>query len=349
MVIRKIKVAVGEDSVNKFEIQRIIIYIYKYFMQPFYIYLRLKLNYCHMKKIIYFYIIICITSFYTSGQSIVDTTKKWNTLIAGPPYNPMPEQHTEIIIFQQDTIIDAKTYKKVFRSTDEFMTNWEVYCYIRETVDNKVYMRSDTSAQEYLLYDMGASLNDTLLVTGIESYMGSWSFISNYLVITSIDSVLIGNTYRKRINFQDTVGTQGEWINGIGSIYGILHNSIGVVGGDWFQLLCYSENDTIKYQDSTANSCFIESTNFENNNSYAISIKLYPNPANSNLSIEITNDQLQITSLTILNITGQQVKSIKTKGQSKNYNVSVENFPAGIYFLKVQTNDGTVVKKFVKQ
>ncbi|MCD6366414.1 MAG: hypothetical protein J7L46_02620, partial [Bacteroidales bacterium] len=183
--------------------------------------------------------------FFATGQSIVDTTNQWRTLIQGPPYNPMPDVHTETIIFQQDTVIDGKTYKKVFCSLDEFMTNWEEYCYIRETPDKKVYMRSDTSQQEYLLYDMEANLNDTLWVTGIESYLESWSFVSYSRVIDTIDSVLIGNIYRKRLLLN---GGLGEWIEGMGSMTGILHNASGLVGGDWFELLCFSENDTVKYQ-----------------------------------------------------------------------------------------------------
>ena len=41
--------------------------------------------------------------------------------------------------------------------------------------------------------------------------------------------------------------------------------------------------------------------------------------------------------------------SKKTKGQSKKFKVSVEDLPAGIYFVKVETGRGTIVKKFVKQ
>ena len=47
------------------------------------------------------------------GQSLVDSTKRWNTVIQGPPYNPLPTKYTETIKIGQDTVIDLKSYKKV--------------------------------------------------------------------------------------------------------------------------------------------------------------------------------------------------------------------------------------------
>ena len=86
-----------------------------------------------------------------------------------------------------------------------------------------------------------------------------------------------------------------------------------------------------------------------NNESWKNDIQIYPNPANSNLTVAITNEQLQITNVRILNITGQEVKSIKPKGQSKHYNVDIKDLPAGLYFVKVATDKGALIKKIVKQ
>ena len=62
------------------------------------------------------------------------------------------------------------------------------------------------------------------------------------MVVDSIDSVLIGNNYRQRTNLHPLWGGHEEWIEGIGSISGILHNSFGLIGGNYFELLCYYEN-----------------------------------------------------------------------------------------------------------
>ena len=118
-----------------------------------------------MKKIEMLLFLILIV-FFASSQSIVDTTKRWNNYIQFPSSYPV-EERTELVLFSQDTMIDSKIYKKVLRTTDELMINWEEYCYIRETIDKKVYIRSDTSSQEYLLYDMDVNINDTLPTSNI--------------------------------------------------------------------------------------------------------------------------------------------------------------------------------------
>ena len=84
-------------------------------------------------------------------------------------------------------------------------------------------------------------------------------------------------------------------------------------------------------------------------NNDLIGITIYPNPTSSNLTVVINNLQLTINNLTVSDITGQEIKSIKIKVKSNKYTVNFEDLPAGFYFVKVATNKGTIVKKFVKQ
>ena len=71
-------------------------------------------------------------------------------------------------------------------------------------------------------------------------------------------------------------------------------------------------------------------------------IKLYPNPARSSLTIQTQED---ITSLTIYD----------TIGESCNYkplvskSIDISDLPNGIYYLEVKTAKGFVHKKFVKE
>ena len=76
-------------------------------------------------------------------------------------------------------------------------------------------------------------------------------------------------------------------------------------------------------------------------------LEIYPNPTQN--QIKITNNQLQITNLQIMDITGKQVKIIKTKGQSKTYTIDIEYLPPGLYLLKVIGDKGTEVTKFIKE
>ncbi len=79
-------------------------------------------------------------------------------------------------------------------------------------------------------------------------------------------------------------------------------------------------------------------------------IKLYPNPFDENLNIEIDNTIGQPLEITLSNIQGVEVKTGKAdKSSDKNYSFSTGNLPKGIYFIKVQTNAAVFTRKLIKQ
>ena len=79
---------------------------------------------------------------------------------------------------------------------------------------------------------------------------------------------------------------------------------------------------------------------FENAQVNDNNILLYPNPAKYNLSVQ-TSETINLIS--IYNSTGQLVQT-----EIKN-TFSVENLPAGIYFLQAQTENGISIVKFIKE
>jgi len=74
--------------------------------------------------------------------------------------------------------------------------------------------------------------------------------------------------------------------------------------------------------------------------------KLYPNPASDVLTI---NTKREISSLTIRNVLGQQIRWISNI-QSSNYNLNVSEFNTGIYFITVSDlNGNTATGKFIRK
>jgi hypothetical protein len=69
-------------------------------------------------------------------------------------------------------------------------------------------------------------------------------------------------------------------------------------------------------------------------------IAVFPNPTNSNLTIETTE---MINVISIYNSAGQLVQT-----EIKN-SFSVQNLPAGVYVLRVQTDNGISTARFVKE
>ena len=74
---------------------------------------------------------------------------------------------------------------------------------------------------------------------------------------------------------------------------------------------------------------------------------LFPNPTTGNFIIEFP-ENTESTQLTISSITGQIIKIISLNKGQNTYQFT-EKLPAGVYFVKVQTDKGALIKKFVKQ
>ena len=74
--------------------------------------------------------------------------------------------------------------------------------------------------------------------------------------------------------------------------------------------------------------------------------EIYPNPTTGELTIN--NEQLTINRIELYDVTGKKLFEEKENlTVLLSYDLTV--FPAGIYFIKIQTENGTVLKKIIKQ
>lgn len=76
------------------------------------------------------------------------------------------------------------------------------------------------------------------------------------------------------------------------------------------------------------------------------SISIYPNPTHDILNISLNNSYTPIT-ISITDIIGKQIFTTHTT--TLNFKLKTLNYPAGIYFVKVITDNETLVQKFVKE
>jgi hypothetical protein len=85
----------------------------------------------------------------------------------------------------------------------------------------------------------------------------------------------------------------------------------------------------------------------------SINVRIYPNPTNGQLTIE--NGQLKIENVEIFDVMGREVQSSKFNVQSseflnfKSETLNISDLSAGIYFLRIQTENGVITKKIIKQ
>ena len=79
-------------------------------------------------------------------------------------------------------------------------------------------------------------------------------------------------------------------------------------------------------------------------------ISIYPIPANDNINIDYRLSKAENTSVELLDIKGQQIKTIQAgfmpMGENKA-SADIKGLPAGIYFMRIMAGGEAAVKKFM--
>ena len=91
------------------------------------------------------------------------------------------------------------------------------------------------------------------------------------------------------------------------------------------------------------NTIITEDCNLGINEDLISIVNLYPNPAQNTLNITI-NNKLQITQIQIYDIIGNLLIATRYTNQ-----INVSHLSSGVLFIKIHTNKGTFIKRFVKE
>jgi hypothetical protein len=211
---------------------------------------------------------------------------------------------------------------------------------------NKFYQRN-LIGEEGLVYDFNLTTGDTVL---INNPMG---FVPIEMLVSSIDSVFVEpeNKFRKRYSLLENnfYFTEEYWIEGIGSMAGITHSSWDITlltGGDDFTLLCYFEEDTLKYKDFNYTSCFYGIVNIKDSE-FSNKVKLYPNPIRKNSILHIDFPIYNDLIIRIYNSSGLLIEEQNIKPKAE-FQINSDKYRKGMYYYQVINDNKTVfTEKFI--
>ncbi len=182
---------------------------------------------------------------YTPYHPIVEDGKQWNVLFSYP-WNPPEPQHkyTNIYKIDGDTLVDGVSYKVMYTTRNEDLTGWSVCGVIRETEDRQVLYRRDGSSYDEILYDFSMEVGDTIIMNGS-------GFYPDWMFVVETNEILINGEPRKQIVLEYSWGDQEVWIEGIGSLDGIIDSGSLFLTGGSTNLLCYYEDGDLIWQNTT--------------------------------------------------------------------------------------------------
>lgn len=273
----------------------------------------------------------------------------WNVFYAGTCEEAPPDTVLIRYTIHGDTTINEILYSKLcIESRDTANPKIQGIGGLRES-DKKIYFRGQTiigvgNDEEYLLYDFTKQIGDTI------KHDSDGGF---YSVVLSIDSVLIGESYRKRYQVDNHWFYQNPdyIIEGIGSVKnGLLGHisSIPTCGTHYWEHVCFRENGIIKYLNPTFNDCFPSNLITETKQiDYESGIDLYPNPFTNEIQIEnkLNNRDLLFK---LIDINGKTLVTKKIKGDK----ISIDlNINSGIYNALIIDKNGKILisKKMMKE
>ncbi len=185
--------------------------------------------------------------------------------------------------------------------------------------------------------------------TLIDSSLG-WTNAIHTLVTKRVHCVPCTSSPGSHLSYPPA---SGPWLNVYGKYLGLKIQ----VGADfyygWIKLALAIAQNTVSINimeyayNSTPNQPILAGQTVAtgvNENSFASSISLYPNPAPNQLTITLGSSAKNIE-VTIADITGKVIYTT-TKGTQK-IEVNTKDFAAGIYLVQIQTADFIATKKLV--
>lgn len=197
--------------------------------------------------------------------------------------------------------------------------------YTGSGVTNGVFDPSvGTQTITYMVTD---AYNCTNTATGTITVSPAPTFsLGNDIVSTNQTELIMGPSGMSSYLWNTGETTSAILVNQPGTYILVVTNSDGCTA-----------SDTINFFTS-----FGVEENFEDE-----AIKLYPNPTTGDLNLVIENDFSDLT-ISILNVNGQVLNTVNGTQAEKIYSLSLSSYPAGIYFVRLNTSKQIKTYRVVK-
>jgi hypothetical protein len=155
-----------------------------------------------------------------SNAQFLNKDAAWNVFYMG--MEGMPDRYTNLKI-EKDSLINDTVYSIFNRHYDRYALREDSDKVFFRVLPPYIFQGSDSS--EHLLYDFGLELNDSIIL----NLLGNEFYTTKKWKVTDIDSVLVGNKYKKRILLKvdesavyPMEGVQ-YWIEDVGSSEGPIY------------------------------------------------------------------------------------------------------------------------------
>lgn len=208
---------------------------------------------------------------------------------------------------------------------------------------------------ERVLYDFSPQQTGDWIYTNLLTYGEPVTVKSR---VGGIDSIEIGGIFHRRIHIDDADGnpTGESWVEGLGSLSGLIYSGFYLVSDNSYDLRCFSTGSvTFINNDLNLGFCLtVPQVNCDfatviPGNHPEFSITVFPNPAVDQLVISCNHPATRIQSLKIYSLTGRQYLHLSEIDKNTCY-LNVRSLPRGFFYIQLSVDGGDLsVIPFVLQ
>jgi hypothetical protein len=232
-----------------------------------------------------------------------------------------------------DTLINAQTYVKIKKVEVPNINDVSLFpaytgAIRQDTLNKKIYVVLTDSTTEHILYDFSLQVGDTINSVLHSLTAGCLGF--NTETIYLIDTIQVNGNDHRVFHYQGScVGTDGSYIEGIGSEFGLLFPNLKDIQES--HLNCLKINNQPYYPYANAN-CTLPNTISVNNLDLLLDISLFPNPASETLTISLPENSLT-TEAHLFDAAGKELKRFTVVAGENRLNVA--GYKTGTYLIQI--------------
>jgi hypothetical protein len=250
-------------------------------------------------------------------------------------FMPCLETHNKVYYIAGDSIVNDIAYKKL-HSRGEVEYRWmaepppafcegsyifdHFYHLIRQE-DFKLLIYENGT--EYLLYNFDLAVGDTLPY--------SWN-VWDDVWVTAVESIPVGNEYRKVFSLSDNLGQTPLLIEGVGLTTGLIEPYPNMYPSS---LLCFTLGDTTWYP-GYGEVCDLSVRQVDLPKQK--NIVCYPNPVKDKLYVE-NPGQSAFSRITFYDLSGRAHQLPLPRAGENPTAIDLSDFPAGFYIIEFYDED----------
>ncbi len=284
-------------------------------------------------------ILIIFQTTLTLGQNFAPIGAEWYYSSSADGAAPTASEYYYLIV-EKDTAINDLNLRKIKRTYCSYQgDSIDVSPYLIHESGDTVSLYNQDNEKLYKLFVFNASQGDTLLLDIPYDNFNSEDTTYRVVIDTIITETYGGTELDKYVleQLDDFGWVSGFYLEKVGGYEWFLPLGLAIIPEADGPIRCYHNNEIdINF---TSRECDYRIVNSINDN-LANRFELYPNPTSKHLQIKTG---LRVDNIEVIDNSGHIVL------QTKKTDVNISSLKSGVYFVRIHSDNQTIMKKMIKE